>query len=326
MRPESCFALFSALILAATAHGQAPKRDYRADMRAFVAAISLKAKAQTPGFLVVPQGGLELLTEDAEPDGKLAAAYLGAIDGVGQEEVFYGFENVDDRKTPRPESEAFLKLLDVAKKAGKGVLVTDYATKRPLVDDAYARNKAAGLVGFVADRRGLDRIPRYPAKPPGVNTADVRSFADVKNFLYLIDGGRFETLANYLGAMARTDHDLLIIDPFSGDWAPTAADIDRLKRKPGGGRRLVLCYLSIGEAEDYRPYWKPAWTKAPPPFLGPENPDWKGNFSVRYWDSAWRSIILDGPGSPLGRILAAGFDGVYLDKVDEYGWFEDHPE
>jgi cysteinyl-tRNA synthetase len=326
MSPKSSFALLASLIIAAPAHAQTSKSHLRADMRAFVVAISLKAKSQEPRFLVVPQGGLELLTEDGEATTKPASAYLSAIDGVGQEEVFYGFENDDNRKTPREETNAFLERLNVAKKAGKGVLVTDYATKKPLVDDAYARNKAAGFVGFVADRRGLDRVPAYPAKPPGLNSADVRTLADVKNFLYLIDGGRFETLPNYLGAMARTSHDLLVIDPFSGDWAPTSADIAPLKHKAGGGRRLVLCYLSIGEAEDYRPYWKPSWSKTPPPFLGVEDPNWKGNFAVRYWDPAWQSILMDGPDSPLSKILAVGFDGVYLDKVDEYGWFEEHGE
>ena len=40
-----------------------------------------------------------------------------------------------------------------------------------------------------------------------------------------------------------------------------------------------------------------------------------------FWDPEWQAIIFD----YVDRIVAAGFDGVYLDKVDE---FEDmgHPD
>jgi cysteinyl-tRNA synthetase len=83
-----------------------------------------------------------------------------------------------------------------------------------------------------------------------------------------------------------------------------------MKRKPDGSRRVVLAYVSIGEAESYRWYW-PQRSSA---WLGPENPQWPGNYSVRFWHPAWQAIILE----YTDRIVAAGFDGVYLDKVDEF--------
>src|ERR687894_419359 len=52
----------------------------------------------------------------------------------------------------------------------------------------------------------------------------------------------------------------------------------------------------------------------PPPWLGPENPDWPGNFQVRYWMPGWKALLFD----YLDGILAAGFDGVFLDVVDVY--------
>ncbi len=300
--------------------------NYRTSMRQFVQAISAAAKKASPAFLVVPQGGIGLLTDSGDPAGKPVAEYLKAIDGVGQEEVFYGYDNKDNRKTPKKETDYFLKQLLVAKNAGKVVLSTDYASKQELIDDAYARNKAAGFVAFVADRRGLDRVPKYPAKPINENAADVKSLKDVKNFLYVIDGGKFGSKEKYLAALAKTNHDLLVIDPFAGDWSATTADLKPLKVKANGGRRLVLCYVSIGEAESYRFYWKKDWKPGKPAFIGPENPQWKQNFAARYWEPAWQAVFVGGAESYLGRVLAAGFDGVYLDKVDEYEWFEEHRE
>ena len=143
----------------------APKRDYRAAMRQFVGKISTEAKKANPSFLVVPQGGVGLFTDKGRP----ANDYLKAIDGIGQEEIFYGFDNKDNRKTPKKETDHFLKLLAVARNAGKPVLSIDYASRKELVDDAYAKNAAAGFVPFVADRRGLDGVPKYPEKPVNEN-------------------------------------------------------------------------------------------------------------------------------------------------------------
>jgi cysteinyl-tRNA synthetase len=320
----------AAAILTATAAAlpadPPPRRDYRGLMREFVQAISAAVKKARPEFIVIPQGGVELLTADGDANGKPAADFLKAIDGVAQEEVFYGYDNKDDQKTPEDETENFVDLLAVARKAGKPVLSIDYATTRAKVDDAYARNAAAGFVPFVADHRKLDNVPAYPAKPPGENAADVKSLADVKNFLYVIDGAPFGSQANYLAALAATNHDLVVMDPFIDDATVTPADVDRLKKKANGGRRLVLCYVSIGEAEDYRHYWQDGWRPGRPAFLGPEDPDWKGNFAVKYWDKSWQAIIGGGPKSYVARVLAAGFDGLYLDKVDEYEWFEEHGE
>jgi cysteinyl-tRNA synthetase len=126
-------------------------------------------------------------------------------------------------------------------------------------------------------------------------------------------------------ALAASPYDVLVID-YSRDGsdaqALTSAEVAAIKRKPDGTPRVVLSYLSIGEAESYRYYWKWWWRSVwilPNP-LAPSwrdklNTDWGGNYAVRYWESAWQDIIL-APGGYLDRILKAGFDGVWLDKVD----------
>ena len=44
------------------------------------------------------------------------------------------------------------------------------------------------------------------------------------------------------------------MDLFRLEKTYTAAEILELKTKHNGGKRLVICYMSIGEAEDYRYY------------------------------------------------------------------------
>jgi cysteinyl-tRNA synthetase, unknown class len=91
-------------------------------------------------------------------------------------------------------------------------------------------------------------------------------------------------------------------------------DVEIMRRRPDGGRRLVIAYLAIGAAEEYRPYWNPTWSTEPPVWLGPHNPAWPRSYAVRYWNPEWRQIVMEG----LQRIVAAGFDGVFLDRVDAY--------
>ena len=46
--------------------GRGPTRDYRQDMRDFVQEISAYAKGIDPGFIIIPQNGHELVTENDE--------------------------------------------------------------------------------------------------------------------------------------------------------------------------------------------------------------------------------------------------------------------
>ena len=126
---------------------------------------------------------------------------------------------------------------------------------------------------------------------------------DVKSWRYQLQGVNPYVVAN-------SSADLMVIDAFSDDGAFTKAQVEQMRRKPDGSRRIVLSYMSIGEAESYRWYWpnrSSAW-------LGPENPKWKGNYGVRFWHADWQRIIFE----YTDKIVAAGFDGVYLDKVDEF--------
>ena len=68
--------------------------DYRGLMRDFVTKISKIGKSAKSGFVVIPQNGIQLVTTTDESDGPLAEQYLAAIDGHGQEDIFYG--NPDD--------------------------------------------------------------------------------------------------------------------------------------------------------------------------------------------------------------------------------------
>lgn len=293
-----------------------PDLDFRQEMREFVLEISVYAKNIDPDFLIVPQNGQEILTANSDPDGPLATDYIDAIDAVGREDLFYGYTE-DDKATPAADRDFLISLCDVAKDNGKLVMVTDYCSTHSKMDDSYDQNDAKGYVSFAADHRELNNIPAYPAAIHNVNDNDITSASDVKNFLYLINP-EFSTKQQFIEAVQATNYDLVLVDLYFNEEELTATDIESLKTKANGGSRLVICYMSVGEAEDYRYYWNGLDKN----LICRENPNWKGNFAVKYWEADWKSVIYGNEQSYLKKILDAGFNGVYLDIIEAYETFE----
>ena len=298
--------------------------DHVQEMRTFIKDISAYARASKPGFLIVPQDGLPLLTSTGDSTGTPDTAYLNAIDGVGQEEVYYGYNNVDDATTPTAERNAYLRMLRFAQRNGKRAMVTDYCTTTSKVNASYANNFNNGFISYVATQRQLNNIAT--ATPYNVHGDNVNTLADAKNFLYLINPETYSSKSQFVNALKATNFDVLILDGFfNDDSAPlTAADIQSLKTKANGGKRIVLAYVAIGHAEDYRAYWKDEWLTNPPAWLDiAEDEDWAGNYMVRYWMQGWKDIVYGNENSYIKKFTNVGFDGAYLDLYD-YTYWETH--
>lgn len=134
-----------------------------------------------------------------------------------------------------------------------------------------------------------------------------------------------------IGKVAAVPEDLVVIDYEHAledgkrvQWTPD--EVAKLKVKPDGSRRYVLSYLSVGEAEEKRFYWNADWKTNPsskPSWLHIPNCAWPGAYAVRFWEDGWKNVLFRSPESYLRRIIAAGFDGVYLDRVD---MFQDFPQ
>jgi cysteinyl-tRNA synthetase len=299
-----------------------PDLNFKQEMRDFVIGISEYSRAIDPGFIIIPQNGIELVTKNGGEDDSLHVPYLSAIDGNGQEDLFYGYDR-DDKATSEKDRSYLQVYLDKSKNAGKVILVTDYCSTHTNMDNSYSQNNAAGYVSFAANERELSNIPVYPDHIIGENNNPVTSLSEIKNFLYLINCENYNSKADFINAVTSTNYDLLIMDLFFDDTiAFLPAEIDQLKVKSNGGRRLLISYMSIGEAEDYRYYWESGWYNNSPFWLDGENPHWEGNYKVRYWEPEWQNIIFGNDNSYLHKIIGAGFDGAYLDIIDAFEYYE----
>jgi cysteinyl-tRNA synthetase, unknown class len=156
-------------------------------------------------------------------------------------------------------------------------------------------------------------------------TAPVR-LTGVKSWAYQLQNIK-------IAEIAALDADLAVIDVGpNGDPARpfSPLEVARMKSRQSGGSKKLVAYMSIGEAAETRPYWNKAWVTPEgrksadaPGWLHQPNADgWSGAWKVKFWDPAWQAIILDNPDSELNRLIAQGFDGVYLDLVDSYGYWQ----
>ncbi len=102
-------------------------------------------------------------------------------------------------------------------------------------------------------------------------------------------------------ALAKTNYPLLIIEPNftvkGSENFNVGSMVKKLRKRADGKRRLVLAYIDIGEAEDYRTYWSADWIaptenqRGNPDFLITPDPDgWSGNYPVAYWDHKWKEV------------------------------------
>jgi cysteinyl-tRNA synthetase, unknown class len=124
-----------------------------------------------------------------------------------------------------------------------------------------------------------------------------------KTGLYLLQGISPDTVAT-------SPFDVRVIDPYDDNGTPWSAQ--QVVQMGGGSAdpHLLLGYFSIGEAEVYRDYY----STIPKDVLGPEDPQWQGNYEVAFWTSSWKDIAT----RYVDNLIKAGYDGVYFDVVDEF--------
>lgn len=177
---------------------------------------------------------------------------------------------------------------------------------------------AAALVAFAITWRDV------PHNWYEATQTDKRPFSKVGSWHYQLQKVEIDKVAAVEADVVVIDYERAIENGARVPW--TAEDIAKLKIKPDGKRRYVLSYLSVGEAEEKRFYWNPEWKAEPskkPAWLHIPNCAWPGAWAVRFWEDGWKEILYRKPDSYLRRIIAAGFDGVYLDRVD---MFQDFPQ
>jgi len=298
------------------------ERERAKKMQDFVIEISSYARAVKPGFIIIPQNGIELAFNETDMDSGIRTNYISAIDGFGIEELFYDGGKISASDSDRKEK---LAMLDLIKPHNKKIMVSDFVSNDSDIPNAVTESRDRGFISFVRSKNNYD----YQYIPTGTvtdaHTGNIAKLADAKNYLYLISSDEFATKQAMINAVAATNYDLVLMDLFYENDTFTSSDLAQIRNKNGGGTRLIIAYISIGSAETYRYYFQSGWKKGNPSWLAKNYEGYNDEFWVEYWNDQWRKIIMnngnnDDPGdnSYIRQIINAGFDGVYLDNVEAY--------
>ena len=212
-----------------------------------------------------------------------------------------------------------LYALDAMRANDLTVLSIEDCASRAEADAAAAHGVRDKVLTFAqADDALLDRLPSGHAFAE--NAAVVSDIASARNWLPMVRGDRFGTRADWVAALAKTNYDALMIDVIHrGGDALVKSDIATMKFKGLGTTRLMLADLPVGKAYDWRWYWQKGWGTGNPAFLVAPIPDDPGAFIADLGDTDWKAIL----GKYLVGIMDLGFDGVVIDDLDTYQWFED---
>lgn len=277
-------------------------------MQEFIQEIAQYTRGYNPQFILIPQNGEELLYADLEEEKGISQTFLNSIDGWGIEELFYnGDKSVDEYR------------LNMCRKMvpSKVVLVADHLNADSYETDARQQCIDNGFLSFPRSTNNYD-YKEIPTTVFNQNQNDVSVLSDAKNYLYLLSSSNYSSKESYLNAIKNTNFDLLILDAFFEDELLTAAEVNSLKTKIDGGKRLVVSYISIGSAEKYRYYWKKTWALHHPTWLKKRYEGYKDEFWVKFWHKDWEEIMYGNENSYFKKIINSNFDGAFLDNVEAF--------
>lgn len=294
--------------------------EYKKEMISLIAEIHDYAQEkQGKTFFLIGNGSTALFDIDLDNPQEQVELLADKLDGVMAESIFYGYGMEIDGESPASEQEEYKRLLNDAKGYGITVLSLDYCTKDEIIKDSYKKNSWQKYISWAATRRNLDYIP--DTVPNKVNDKDCHKLSDIKNYMVILNPQNYPTQRQYLSTIAATDYDLIIMDLYYGGSPLSASDVELIRYKANGSRRLVAAYMSVGEAEDYRYYWQPEWNSSLPDWIEAPNEDWAGSYRAKYWRPEWKALLYGSREAYLDKIIGAGFDGVFLDVVDGYQHF-----
>jgi cysteinyl-tRNA synthetase len=143
------------------------------------------------------------------------------------------------------------------------------------------------------------------------------SLEEVETWFYFLDVNIDEYV---IDSIAESEYDMIVVDFISSESNNTDFELEEMITywHTAEHPKLVIAYIDIGQAEDFRTYWEPDWQIGDPEWIVSGDPDgWEGNYPVAFWWDEYRDIWI-GEGGYLQNIIEVGFDGVYLDWVEAY--------
>jgi len=310
--------------------------NHRQMMRDVAIALSDYCKKRNPNFVVLARNAPELLIKERResdwelghdpqgtaqgryaPVGSVDGPYLNALDGLLVDGLFYGYDTYESPTRPGDRA-SLMAMVQAMQRQGRLTLSIDYCKEGKHQADAAEQARKAKLLAYI-DGDGDNLLGRIPTgAPPNENSAHVTDLSQARNFLPVMTSAAYTQRDRWFDALAATNHDLLLVDPFFHGSSMTIQDIKALKFKRIGSKRLVMAPMTVGYASVDRFYWQKGWRVGNPEWIAAVDRDNPGRFAVKYWTDGWKAVL----GNYITGLCDLGIDGIVLDGLDSYLEFE----
>ena len=217
-----------------------------------------------------------------------------------------------------------LKFVKHAERNGIRIFTLDYGKSKKFIDKTYLEAQKQGFVPMVSSKPLLDitSLPAYPQRPFRENSDNVLTPKQVLNFVAVTNSIAYGREDVFALKLHDTNYDMVIVDVFHGRQPLSRRAVETLKYKKVGAKRLVIAQMNIGLADSYKYYWEDNWGAGSPPFINAPLRNEPDRYYVKYWLPQWQQLIAGNTNSFLYGIIRQGFDGVLIDGLETYKFYE----
>ena len=278
-------------------------------------------------------------------DSTIMSEFLNySIDGIIQNGL--QIEKILNSGTTRYDSLShYLNIFD-SSAFGNFIGTNEYYYYDSQQDSILTWNNQLGYKTFTLQfGENFDVIPPYNSNGlDSISTDNISSLNQVKNFLFYTDVIAFQDSTKQnpsdsnttVERLKKLNFDLIIIKPDvirirrEGQGYTTSVNLfnniemDSLKVKENGNRRLVFAAVDIAHADSRLSYWKSSWNDTLPTWMSPTSE--LHIYDVDYRNSEWQDALLKdisyAKHSYITQIKEAGFDGIVLIGADVFTQYE----
>ena len=118
--------------------------------------------------------------------------------------------------------------------------------------------------------------------------------------------------------LVASKYGMLVVEPTRTEKGLKGFDTKGMVSRIKKSGKIVLAYVNIAEAENWRHYWTWSMTnrKTWPGYIISGDPDgWVGDYPVAFWKAAWQKLLF---AKIIDETLTDGFDGIYMDWVGAF--------
>lgn len=312
--------------------------NYRDKMRDNVISLSEYAKSRRPDFQIIAHEGQDLLNKSlweyhlegynqarlkgidtSDPSfllnlkqqspefepviGGRAARYIHSLDGIA-------VNNHYCQNTP---------VSPTVEENGLPLISIDYCPTGVDFDNAVIDSvkEKSRLYAFIKPNQSFSKIRKQPIISE--NADNVFTTKEARNISFLLNDKIYTDKNALIEAVRDSNYDIVVIEPYFHQTEPyTIEEINSLKYKKNGAKRLIIARFSVSEAKDNAFYWKPNWKIGHPGWLKRASFVEPNAAITEYWNRNW----LDINSRFFKGIVDTGFDGAFLTGIENHRYFE----